>query len=122
MALKFRFSRMKLTVRYVALLVLMLVGLPQVDAAEVLNAVKSRGQLRCGVSEDVPGFSERDAGGDWRGLEADFCRAVAAAVLNDPGKVEFVPLQAPYAFPHCRRAGSTCCWPTPPGPSPERRY
>ncbi|MGB4855008.1 MAG: transporter substrate-binding domain-containing protein, partial [Candidatus Dechloromonas phosphoritropha] len=90
---------MKLTVRYVALLVLMLVGLPQVDAAEVLNAVKSRGQLRCGVSEDVPGFSERDAGGDWRGLEADFCRAVAAAVLNDPGKVEFVPLQAPLRFP-----------------------
>ena len=90
---------MKLTVRYVALLVLMLVGLPQVDAAEVLNAVKSRGQLRCGVSEDVPGFSERDAGGDWRGLEADFCRAVAAAVLNDPGKVEFVPLQGPLRFP-----------------------
>jgi general L-amino acid transport system substrate-binding protein len=77
----------------------MVLALPQIEAAEVLNGVKSRGQLRCGVSEDIPGFSERDANGQWRGLEVDFCRAVAAAVLNDPEKVDFVPLQTSARFP-----------------------
>ena len=98
-ALQFRRPRMKLLARCAALLVLILVALPQVESAEVLNGVKSRGQLRCGVSEDIPGFSERDANGYWRGLEVDFCRAVAAAVLNDPEKVEFVPLQTTARFP-----------------------
>jgi general L-amino acid transport system substrate-binding protein len=90
---------MKLAVRCAALLALMLAILPRVESAEVLNGVKSRGQLRCGVSEDIPGFAERDANGYWRGLEADFCRAVAAAVLNDPEKVDFVPLQTSARFP-----------------------
>jgi len=90
---------MKLAARCAALLALMLAALPQVESAEVLNGVTSRGQLRCGVSEDIPGFSERDANGHWRGLEVDFCRAVAAAVLNDPEKVEFVPLQTTARFP-----------------------
>ncbi len=73
--------------------------LPRVEAGEVLSGVKARGMLRCGVSEDIPGFSERDADGRWRGLDADFCRAVAAAVLSDPEKVEFVPLLASARFP-----------------------
>ncbi len=82
-----------------ATLVLMFAVLPQVEAGEVLDSVKARGKLRCGVSEDIPGFSERDADGRWRGLDADFCRAVAAAVLSDPEKVEFVPLRASARFP-----------------------
>ncbi|QKS27875.1 amino acid ABC transporter substrate-binding protein [Accumulibacter sp.] len=90
---------MKLAACCAALLALMLAAVPQVESAEVLNGVTSRGQLRCGVSEDIPGFSERDANGQWRGLEVDFCRAVAAAVLNDPEKVEFVPLQTTARFP-----------------------
>lgn len=97
--LRFRRFRMKLAVRCAALLALVFAALPQVESAEVLNGVKSRGQLRCGVSDDVPGFAERDANGYWRGLEADFCRAVAAAVLNDPEKVDFVPLQTSARFP-----------------------
>ncbi|WP_217633657.1 amino acid ABC transporter substrate-binding protein [Thiocapsa roseopersicina] len=71
----------------------------QAEAGEVLDSVKSRGQLRCGVSEGIPGFSERDAEGRWRGLDVDFCRAVAAAVLDDPDKVEWVPLYASARFP-----------------------
>jgi general L-amino acid transport system substrate-binding protein len=82
-----------------SMLVLMLAALPQAQAGEVLSSVKARGVLRCGVSEDIPGFSERDADGRWRGLDADFCRAVAAAVLSDPEKVEFVPLRASARFP-----------------------
>lgn len=68
-------------------------------AGEVLDAVKARGELRCGVSEGIAGFSEQDASGQWRGLDADFCRAVAAAVLGDPNKVRFVPLKASARFP-----------------------
>ena len=66
---------------------------------EVLEAVKSRGVLHCGVSEGIPGFSDQDAEGRWRGLDADFCRAVAAAVIGDPERVKFVPLKASARFP-----------------------
>ena len=68
-------------------------------AGDVLDAVKSRGVLHCGVSEGIAGFSEKDASGRWRGLDADFCRAVAAAVLGDPERVQFVPLKASARFP-----------------------
>ncbi len=62
------------------------------------GTLKARGVLRCGVSEGIPGFSQRDASGRWTGLDADFCRAVAAAVLGDADKVEFVPLKASLRF------------------------
>ena len=87
------------TVWYVTLLVLTLAFLPRVEAGEVLDGVKARGQLRCGVNEGIPGFSEHDADGRWRGFDVDFCRAVAAAVLGDPDKVELVPLLASTRFP-----------------------
>jgi general L-amino acid transport system substrate-binding protein len=87
------------TVGCAALLVLTLAILPRVEAGEVLGGVKTRGQLRCGVSEGIPGFSERDADGHWRGLDVDFCRAVAAAVLGNPEKLELVPLRASTRFP-----------------------
>ena len=83
----------------IASLLVLTLGLSPVLAGEVLEGVKSRGVLRCGVSEGIPGFSQRDADGRWRGLDADFCRAVAAAVLGDGEKVEFVPLSASARFP-----------------------
>ena len=64
-----------------------------------LDAVKARGILRCGVSGEVPGFSEVDAAGRWQGMDVDFCRALAAAVLGDAEKVKFVPLKASKRFP-----------------------
>jgi general L-amino acid transport system substrate-binding protein len=70
-----------------------------VQAGETLDAVKSRGWLRCGVSEGIAGFSEKDASGLWTGFDVDFCRAVAAAALGDSGKVVFVPLKASERFP-----------------------
>lgn len=94
--------RVDRTAVYCTLLVLTLAILPRVEAGEVLSSVKAREMLRCGVSENIPGFSERDPDGRWRGLEADFCRAVAAAVLSDPEKVEFIPLRASARFPALR--------------------
>ncbi|MBX9594319.1 MAG: transporter substrate-binding domain-containing protein [Roseomonas sp.] len=56
----------------------------------VLDGVRQRGEVRCGVFGLLPGFSAPDAQGVMRGLDADFCRAVAAAVLGDAAKVRFV--------------------------------
>jgi general L-amino acid transport system substrate-binding protein len=68
-------------------------------ASETVKSIHTRGQLRCGISEGIPGFSARDAAGRWSGLDVDLCRAVAAAVLGDPSKVKFVPLKASARFP-----------------------
>ena len=73
-----------------------LVALPAV--AGTLDKVKQRGTLECGVSEGLRGFSEKDAQGRWAGFDVDFCRAVAAAVLGDAGKVNFTPLSAGERF------------------------
>ena len=57
------------------------------------NTIK-KGFVRCGVSQGLPGFSNADAAGNWTGVDVDVCRAVAAAVLGDSGKVKFTPLSA----------------------------
>lgn len=72
---------------------------PTVQAGEVLDRVKARKELRCGVGGDVAGFAERDQAGQWRGLNVDFCRAVAAAVLGRPDAVTFRPMKASSRFP-----------------------
>jgi general L-amino acid transport system substrate-binding protein len=66
--------------------------------AQTLKAVKDRGSLICGVSQGLPGFSNPDDKGNWAGFDVDFCRALAAAVLNDATKVKFTPLSAKDRF------------------------
>ncbi len=66
--------------------------------AGTLDDVKARGALNCGVSQGLPGFSSPDDKGNWKGLDVDFCRAVAAAIFNDPNKVRFTPLSAKDRF------------------------
>ncbi len=66
--------------------------------AQTLKVVKDRGVLNCGISEGVLGFSVPDGNGGATGFDADFCRAVAAAVLGDAGKVKFIPLSATDRF------------------------
>jgi len=68
--------------RLIASAIVLIAGLfevPQSHAGETLRGVKVREVVRCGVSEGITGFSARDATGRWTGIEADFCRAVAAA-------------------------------------------
>jgi general L-amino acid transport system substrate-binding protein len=67
-------------------------------SAGTLDDVRSRDKLICGVSEGLPGFSEKDSSGVWRGFDVDFCKAVAAAVLGDTTKIEYVPLSADVRF------------------------
>jgi general L-amino acid transport system substrate-binding protein len=67
-------------------------------AGKTLDAVKARGEVICGVNTSAPGFSAVDSRGKWVGLDVDTCRAVAAAVLGDAGKVKFVPLNSQQRF------------------------
>jgi general L-amino acid transport system substrate-binding protein len=70
----------------------------QAASAQTLKTVKDRGQLSCGVSQGLPGFSTPDDKGNWTGIDVDICRAIAAAIFNDPTKIKFVPLSAKDRF------------------------
>ncbi|WP_363348408.1 amino acid ABC transporter substrate-binding protein [Methylocystis echinoides] len=65
----------------------------QTDLGPTLTQVLRRGYLSCGVTETA-GFAQPDAGGVWRGFDVDLCRAVAAAIFDDPAKVRFLGLGA----------------------------
>ncbi len=81
-------------------------GTPQVQVqvaqapgfGETLEAVKARGNLICGVNGQLPGFSFLDPDGNFSGFDADFCRALAAAVFGDATKVEFRPVTTQERF------------------------
>lgn len=60
-------------------------------SAQTLDEVTQRGNLNCGVSTGVAGFSYVDENGEWQGFDVAICRAVAAAVLGDSNAVEFTP-------------------------------
>lgn len=67
-------------------------------AGAVLDQVKARGHVLCGVNTSAPGFAAVDSQGRWSGLDVDTCRATAAAVLGDAQKVKFIPLSSPQRF------------------------
>jgi general L-amino acid transport system substrate-binding protein len=64
----------------------------------VLDQVKAKGFVQCGVSQGLPGFSSPDDKGTWTGLDVDVCRALAAAIFDDPTKVKYTPLSAKDRF------------------------
>lgn len=68
------------------------------QTAGTLNTVKQRGVLQCGANTGLAGFGVPDAQGNWAGLDVDYCRAISAAIFNDPAKVKFVPLSAKDRF------------------------
>jgi general L-amino acid transport system substrate-binding protein len=63
-----------------------------------LAAILSRGNLVCGVSGELPGFSFVEQDGSYSGLDVDVCRAVAAALFDNPDAVEFRNLNAKERF------------------------
>jgi general L-amino acid transport system substrate-binding protein len=66
--------------------------------AATLEDVKAKGFVECGINHGLPGFSERDEKGYWRGMDVDVCRGVAAAIFGDASKVKFIPLTAQERF------------------------
>ena len=67
-------------------------------AGKTIDAIKARGQVICGVNPSLPGFAAADSQGNWTGFDVDFCKAVAATVLNDATKVKWTPLNASQRF------------------------
>ena len=66
--------------------------------ADTLDSVKKNDVVKCGVSTGLAGFSAADNKGNWKGLDVDVCRAVAAATLGDANKVKYVPYTAKVRF------------------------
>ena len=73
-------------------------AMAQTVASATLDAVKAKGFVQCGVTGGVPGFSAPDANNVWTGLEVDYCRALAAAIFNDPDAVRYTPLTSQERF------------------------
>lgn len=69
-----------------------------VASAGTMADVQARGKLNCGVTGGQAGFSAPDAAGAWQGMDVDYCRAIAAAVLKDPKAVNFIPTTAQTRF------------------------
>jgi general L-amino acid transport system substrate-binding protein len=65
---------------------------------KTLKRTIRRDAVFCGVNTGLPGFSSQDDKGNWSGFDVDFCRAIAAAIFDDPKKVRFVPLDAKERF------------------------
>jgi general L-amino acid transport system substrate-binding protein len=74
-------------------------ALNEVQAGDsILDSVIAADVVRCGVRDDLPGFNSLDEAGEQVGFDADFCRVIAAAVLGDSAKVEFVPVETDARF------------------------
>jgi general L-amino acid transport system substrate-binding protein len=63
-------------------------------AQSTLDKIKARGHIICGTSEGVPGFSLQEKNGVWQGFDTDVCRALAAAIFNDPDKASYLSLSS----------------------------
>ena len=70
----------------------------QAPMPNVLERIKQRGFLTCGIHTGLPGFGFQADGGEWKGLDIDLCRAVAAAIFDDPTKIRFVQTTAQTRF------------------------
>src|SRR5476649_684253 len=84
--------------RIASILALAVIFAAQSASAQTLKTVKDRGMLNCGSNGTLAGFGLPDAQGGWTGLDVDFCRAIAAAIFDDPAKVKFVALTAKDRF------------------------
>lgn len=67
-----------------------------------IDLIKQRGSFKCGVYENSPGLGSLNDKGEWVGFDVDYCRAMAAAILGDPKKVQFVKLTFAQGMPALR--------------------
>ena len=68
------------------------------QAPAALAQIKTKGVITCGVGPGLAGFGIPDAQGAWSGLDVDLCRAISAAIFNDPSKVKYIPLSSKDRF------------------------
>jgi general L-amino acid transport system substrate-binding protein len=87
-----RFIRTQFATALAVGLLVLCAKVPGAHAGAVLDGIRAKGLLTCGVSGDAPGLSSVDGKGRRVGFEADLCRAFAAAVLGDGTKAEFRPI------------------------------
>jgi len=73
-------------------------GVAEASKSPTVERIKKNGFLRCGVNEGLTGFASPDAKGNWSGFDVDFCRALAAVILNDASKVRYTPTSAKVRF------------------------
>ena len=71
----------------------------QLAPSPTLDAIAKRGNLECGVHLGLPGFSFANDKGEWSGIDVDYCRALAAAILGDANKVKFTPTSVQQRWP-----------------------
>ena len=64
-----------------------------------LSAIQARDSVVCGAHPGAPGFNVLDSRGVHRGLDADTCRAIAAAALGDGNKARWVVLSSQARLP-----------------------
>lgn len=69
------------------------IGYERYDTQTLKRTIR-RDAVLCGVNTGLPGFAKQDDKGNWAGFDVDICRAVAAAIFDDPTKVKFVPLDS----------------------------
>ncbi len=89
---------MKRATKLFAAAAAVVVGTAGAAGAQTLDKVKKQGTLSCGVNVGLAGFSAPDDKGAWTGLDVDYCKAIAAAVLGDANKVRYVPTTAKERF------------------------
>ena len=82
----------------IGLFVLALAATVTIHAGQTSESALKKGFLQCGVNTGLAGFSQPDSKGQWRGIDVDLCRAVAAALFGDARKVRYTPLTAQQRF------------------------
>ncbi len=73
-------------------------GATPASAGPVIDGIRARGMLNCGINTGVAGFALPDSRGEWQGLDVDLCRGLAVAIFNDITKVRFIPLSSSTRF------------------------
>ncbi len=71
---------------------------PSLENTSRLDLIKKRGELICGVSGKIPGFSFLESDGSYQGLDVDICKAFAAAIIGDSERIQYRPLTAAERF------------------------
>jgi general L-amino acid transport system substrate-binding protein len=86
------------TTLWMGVLGLAILGAAGARAGTTADAALKKGFIRCGVNTGIAGFAQPDSNGEWRGIDVEFCRAVAAALFGDARKVRYTPLTAQQRF------------------------